>query len=490
MTINRRTTLGLLGATLATTVAPRTFASPAGQGIQWYSSSRLRRWQAISGLTLTPPAANMFDQHVQIALDQPAQPIEGFGGAFSEKGWQALSSLPVLKRNEALAALFGDRGAALNLCRTPIGANDISRGWYSYDETPGDFSLEHFSVANDRETLIPFIKAAQGVRPDLRLWASPWSPPTWMKQGGHYAQAPAWPGQPTNGIRPDQLGKEGHDSFILEDRYLDAYARYFRRYVEAYAKEGIRIGMVMPQNEFNSAQPFPSCCWTPEALARFIPYLGREMEAVGTEVFFGTLERGNADLLGRVMNDPAAARHIKGVGVQWAGKGALEDIKRRFPDLPIWGSEQECGFGDNAWRYARYGFQTIRRYFNAGARAWHYWNFAMPLGGLSGWGWPQNALISVDTARGRFELTNDYWMLRHLSAFVRPGARFIPATSFMGYENQLAFRNPDGSLVIMVENDGAEPVSVGMVAGAHQISPNLPADSFNTIVIPGEMLKG
>ena len=290
-----------------------------------------------------------------------------------------------------------------------------------------------------------------------------------------------------NGIRPDQLGTEGKDSFVQEDRYFDAYARYFRRYVEDYAREGILIGMVMPQNEFNSAQPFPSCCWTPEGLARFIPFLAREMGKVGVEIFFGTLERGNADLLDTVLADPRAAPLLKGVGVQWAGKGALEEIARRHPALPIWGSEQECGFGDNTWHYARYGWTTIRRYFNAGARAWHYWNLAMPLGGLSGWGWPQNALVSVDTRRGRFELTNDYWMLRHLAAFVKPGARLIPNSSFLGYENQLAFRNPDGELVIVVQNEDSTPQSVGLMVGKHQLTPRLPADSFNTIVVPAEL---
>lgn len=486
--IDRRTSLKVTAAGLAVLAAPRAFARAPAPGIRWFSTTQHNRWQPMPGLQPTQPATDMFKQHVQFALDRPAQPIEGFGGAFSEKGWQALSALQPRVRDEALAALFGDGGAAFSLCRTPIGANDISRGWYSYDETAGDFALDHFSIANDRETLIPFIKAAQAVRPDLRLWASPWSPPTWMKRTGHYAQAPAWHGRLSNGIGPDQIGTEGKDSFIQDDRYFDAYARYFRRYVEDYAREGIRIGMVMPQNEFNSAQPFPSCCWTPEGLARFIPFLGREMGKVGVEIFFGTLERGNADMLGKALADPLAAPLLKGVGLQWAGKGALEEIARRYPSLPIWGSEQECGFGDNTWRYARYGWATIRRYFNAGARAWHYWNMAMPLGGLSGWGWPQNALVSVDTRRGRFELTNDYWMLRHLAAFVKPGARVIPNSSFMGFEDQLAFRNPDGELVIVIPNGDSTPQSIGLVIGKHQLTPRLPADSFNTIVVPADLL--
>ena len=106
-----------------------------------------------------------------------------------------------------------------------------------------------------------------------------------------------------NGIRPDQVGHEGEDMFIQEPRYFDAYARYFGRYIDAYRAEGIRVGMVMPQNEFNSAQNFPSCTWTPEGLARFLTISARRCRSRGVEVFFGTLERGDPKMLETVMAD-------------------------------------------------------------------------------------------------------------------------------------------------------------------------------------------
>ena len=101
----------------------------------------------------------------------------------------------------------------------PVGANDFSRDWYSYDETDGDFALEHFTIANDLETLVPFIKAAQKHQPALKLWASPWSPPTWMKTNRHYAMAMPGPWQKgvENGLRPDQVGNEGTDMFVQEE---------------------------------------------------------------------------------------------------------------------------------------------------------------------------------------------------------------------------------------------------------------------------------
>lgn len=491
MTTTRREALTFMGLTAAAVTAPTALAAaPKSGGISWISTTQKSPWQTKPSPVLSSLDANPFGRDLEVKIDTPLQTIAGFGGAFGEKGWEALATLTEKARSAALSALFSQNGAAFNLCRTPLGANDISRKWYSYDETPGDFALRNFSIANDRETLIPYITAARALSPELKLWASPWSPPTWMKTGKHYAQAPAWPGQPDTGIKPDQYGKEGSDSFIQDDRYFEAYARYFRRYVEEYAKEGVPISMVMPQNEFNSAQPFPSCCWTPQGLSRFIPFLGKEMGALGVDIFFGTLERANADLLSKVLADPKAAPFIKGVGVQWAGKGALAEIRRRHPELTIWGSEQECGVGTNDWRYARYSWGVIKQYFQNGASAWHYWNLVMPSGGMSGWGWPQNSLITVDTKSGRFVFNHEYYLMCHLSAFIRKGARRMPTESFFGYENQLAFRNPDGSTVIVIQNDLAQPQLARMKIGERQLNVRLDADSFNTIVIPASSLQG
>jgi glucosylceramidase len=457
-------------------------------GVRWICTTQQQPWQARGGVSIGPISSNLFDMDVGINLDQPQQSIDGFGGAFTEKGWQALQSLAPANRSAALDVLFKPgAGASFNLCRTPIGANDISRGWYSYDETDGDFALDHFSVANDRDTLLPFIRSALSLQPALKVWASPWSPPTWMKTNRHYAMAKAWPGQPSNGLSDDQLGHEGQDSFIQEDRYFEAYARYFRRYVEEYAKQGVRISMVMPQNEFNSAQPFPSCCWTPAGLARFIPFLGREMGQLGVEIFFGTLERGNPDLLTQVLKDPVAGPYIKGVGVQWAGKQAVPVIRDRHPGLTIWQSEQECGTGTNDWHYTRYIWGLMKHYFNNGASAWHYWNLVMPTGGMSGWGWPQNALITVDTKAGTFHLNHDYYLLAHASHFIQPGARRLALASYFGYDNLLAFRNPDGKIIVLLQNDMSESLRMRMVVGKRLVTVNLPADSFNTLELPGEV---
>jgi glucosylceramidase len=363
----------------------------------------------------------------------------------------------------------------------PIGANDFATEAYSYDEMGGDFDLKHFSIDHDRNTLIPFIHAAQRYQPKLRVWASPWTPPSWMKRNRYYAEEMAGPGMKGNGIRPDQIGHEGEDIFIQEPRYFETYARYFGRFIDAYQAEGIRVGMVMPQNEFNSAQSFPSCTWTPEGLARFMHHLGPEMEKRNVDVFFGTDERGNPKLVEAVMADKKAARFIKGIGVQWAGKNALPALAREFPSLPIFQSEQECGDGRNAWSYTGYCWQLMKHYFRSGACGYMYWNISTALGGKSTWGWAQNSLVSVDTAAKTFKYNHDYYLLKHLTHFVDIGARSLEATGTC--DNALAFVNPDGAVVLLLRNELSHEQLVQVQTGDHDLTLELPADSIATLAV-------
>ncbi|HEX9093561.1 MAG TPA: glycoside hydrolase family 30 beta sandwich domain-containing protein [Coriobacteriia bacterium] len=472
---------GLAGASTPVAAGQPPAATPAGD-VQWFATTKTSPWQKLAAETASGGPAD-----VLVQTDTPLQAIEGFGACFNELGWTSLSALSAANRDSVLRELFAPGvGAGFTLCRMPVGANDFSRDWYSYDEVDGDLTLEHFSIANDLETLVPFIKAAQRQLPALKLWASPWSPPTWMKRNRHYAMAMPGPWQKgvENGLRPDQVGREGTDTFVLEDRYLRAYAAYFGRFVDEYRKQGIDVAMVMPQNEFNSAQVFPSCCWTAEGLARFISHLGPEMARRGVAVYFGTMERANEKLVDASLHDPVAAPYVKGVGFQWAGKGAIAGIHRRYPELPLYQTEQECGDGKNDWRYCRYAWTLMRHYLRNGASAYLYWNISLKRGGVSRWGWAQNSLVTVDPEAQTYTYTHEYYLMKHLSAFVRPGARYLETSSWSGYENQLAFANSDGSTVVVIQNDMAEPLPVRIAVGGRVIAPTLPADSFSTLVVP------
>ncbi|MGY4856430.1 glycoside hydrolase family 30 protein [Cryobacterium sp. AP23] len=455
-----------------------------GTPVQWVVTTEASPWQVQDAPEFSAPTG-MPD--VFVKPEQTRQTIEGFGAAFNELGWTALAALTEQQREQILEEMFAPGvGANFTLGRMPIGANDFSRDWYSYDEVDGDFALEHFSIANDLDTLVPFIRAAQRHQPDLSVWASPWSPPTWMKTNGHYAGALPMPGFQSveNGLRPDQVGREGTDMFIQDDRYLAAYAAYFGRFIDEYRALGIPVDMVMPQNEFNSAQVFPSCTWTPDGLARFLRHLGPEMASHGVAVFLGTLERADSALVDGVFADADAARHVTGLGIQWHGKGAVAFLHRDYPDLRIFQTEQECGDGRNDWRYARYAWTLMRQFLGGGASAYLYWNLALERGGVSRWGWSQNSLITVDAASGQFEYTHEYHLLKHVSRFVSPGARLIETLSYTGYENQLAFVNPDGSIVIVMQNDTITEQPVSLLVGERVLAVTLPADSFSTFVIP------
>ena len=484
----------LLGGCIASPVAHAAAGTLAGAqappvasgapGVDWIVTTRTAPWQRAQPQVASGPGMGDIIVQPRAAL----QAVEGFGACFNELGWTSLGLLAAADREAVMRELFASGvGANFTTCRMPIGANDFSRDWYSYDETPGDFDLQQFSIANDLETLVPFIRAARQHQPDLRLWASPWSPPTWMKVNKHYAMAMPAPSRPgmqgaENGLRPDQVGREGVDMFVQDEKYLRAYAAYFGRFIDEYKKLGIPIWMVMPQNEFNSAQVFPSCCWTANGLARFIGHLGPEMEKRGVTVFFGTMERPNEGLVEVALNDSVAGRYIKGIGFQWAGKAAVPYLHRRYPQLAIYQSEQECGDGKNDWRYCRYTWNLMKHYFRNGASAYHYWNISLKKGGISRWGWAQNSLVVVDADAKTYAYTHEYYLMKHLSHFVRPGAHLVEIAGWTGYDNQLAFANPDGSLVVVVQNDMSEPMPMRIAMGGKVVSATLPADSFSTFV--------
>lgn len=410
------------------------------------------------------------------------RPMDGFGGCFNELGWTSLSALNEEDREKVMRELFHpSEGARFTYCRMPIGANDYATEAYSYDETGGDFALKNFNIDHDRATLIPFIHAAMRQQPKLKVWASPWTPPSWMKRNHFYAEAKASAGMRENSIRPDQVGHEGEDMFIQKPEYFKSYAEYFGKFIDAYGAEGIRIGMVMPQNEFNSAQNFPSCTWTPEGLSRFIRVLGPQMEKRNVDVFFGTLERGNAKLLETVMADPEAASHVKGVGVQWAGKNAVGAIHDKFPKLAIFQSEQECGDGKNSWSYTGYCWELMKNYFRHGASGYMYWNISTANGGLSTWGWPQNSLVSVDTSSKTYRFNHDYFLMKHLTHFVDVGAKAVDTTGTC--DDVLAFVNPGGSTAALLRNESSMPKLVQIQVGAKAFAVELAADSISTVKI-------
>ncbi|KGO92271.1 glycoside hydrolase family 30 protein [Flavobacterium subsaxonicum] len=468
---------------------------------EWVATTEASAWKTQNTKALS---ANGTTAGVEIYTDKPLQSIDGFGSCFNELGWTSLSALNEADRTAIMKELYEpNTGANFTIGRMPVGANDFSRDWYSYDEVEGDYQMKSFSIANDRETLIPFIKSATAYNPGLNLWASPWSPPQWMKYNKHYALAkvPSVMEKVDNELQDNQVGKEGTDMFIQTDRNFEAYALYFKRFVESYKAEGITISMVMPQNEFNSAQWYPSCTWTPEGLSNFVSYLGPEMDKLGVKVFFGTLERPKAQLFEDVYNNPKAGKYLKGVGVQWAGKEAVVDIHKTHPDLKIYQSEHECGDGKNNWDYTVYSWDLMKHYLLNGANAYLYWNTSLLKGGVSRWGWRQNSLVTVDADNKTYAWNHEYYLMKHLSHYVKPGATLLQTSSaaavnhrndVLGWwegdlssnaDNLLAFKNPDGTIAVIIYNNSDAEKQISLSVSGKKVTPTLAAKSFNTFLI-------
>jgi glucosylceramidase len=357
----------------------------------------------------------------------------------------------------------------------PIGANAYSESWYSLNETKGDYEMKNFSIERDKECLIPYIKEAEKYSGELNLFASPWSPPTWMKFPEVY----------------------NFGTLIWEEKNLKAYALYFKKFIEEYQKEGIKINQVHIQNEPIADQKFPSCVWSGKQLRDFIKeYIGPlfEENKLDAEIWLGTLNSPYDDygdenwqfgqynnFANTVLSDKDAKRYINGVGYQWGGKHALLQTRIAYPEMKLIQTENECGEGKNSWEYAEYVFNLMWTYFINGVNAYTYWNMVLEEEGISTWGWKQNSLITV-TKDNDVKYNPEYYLMRHFSKYIKQGATMKGLKGdFAG--NALAFENPDGSVVLELLNPFDELQEVTFSVNGEDYSFNIHPHSFNTLVV-------
>jgi glucosylceramidase len=405
------------------------------------------------------------------------QSWDGFGGTFNEAGWKVLSLLSAADRDRAIQLLFGVDGAHFAYGRVPIGASDYANDRYTLDETKGDYTMEKFSIERDKQALIPFIKAALALRSDLHLWASPWTPPTWMKDNG------------------------AMDGGNMKDdaQTLTAHALYLSKFVEEYGKEGVKIEAIHPQNEPGYETRYPSCLWTPELMTKFIrDYLGPTFTTrnVTAQIFLGTMSNADAGkdgtIISTVTGDAGASKFIKGFGLQWNMINSVASLKSR--NVPIVQSEHKCG--NYPWNPAgfpmfdpdkpandyAYGVESwglIRDWVKAGVNVYSAWNMVLDKAGKnldSMRPWPQNALLTIDTAAKTLTVTPAYYVFRHVSQFVDPGAKVVGTAG----GEALAFKNPDGTIVTVLYNSGAAKKSIVSIGGK-LLQFDMPANGWATV---------
>jgi len=407
----------------------------------------------------------------------PLQTLVGFGGAFNEKGWEALGVLSESDREETLYNIFSP-GAGLNLdfCRIPIGANDYAISRYTLDDGAEDPTMVRFTIARDRQSIIPFVKAAQALNPAMRFWASAWTPPPWMKSNNSY----------DGGAMRD------------EPAVYAAHALYLARFVEEYGAEGIPVAAVAVQNEPYIANDYPSCRWEPSQFPTFVrDYLGPTLQQRGlpTTILLGTFnDPANEDHAMAVLDDPAARLFVSALGVQWGGLPIARAARRTVPGLPIWHTETDCGnhywetgFNPdrppNDWAYAVLTWRNIRTYLTGGAELYSLWNLVLDETGMSidaKRPWPQNSPIVVDRATQTVIYTPMYFAVAHFSRYAGAGAALLDGK---GSADVVAFRRPDGRLAVVMVNPESEPRGMRIKVGEKAYYAELPAYAFGTLLI-------
>jgi glucosylceramidase len=409
---------------------------------------------------------------------------EGFGGSFNEMGWSYLSMLSESDRDTALRLLYGADGARFAFGRIPIGASDYAMDRYTLDETADDLSLASFAIDRDLQALIPFIKAAQAVKANIRFWASPWTPPTWMKQG---------PFSSGKVVSPFDGGTIKDD-----DATLQAFAGYLVKFVQGYARQGITVEAISPQNEPGYSGNYPTCGWSSATYRKLVgQYLGPAVATAGlaTKIMLGTFNGSGSDpaIVSSVMGDETARSYVSVLGYQWGMLSKVGSAKSYH--LPIWQTEHKCGnypwatpfnasAAPNDQAYAVESWGLIRDWIKAGVTAYSAWNMVLDTVGVgidTTRVWPQNALLTVDTSAKQLHITPTYYVFRHLSQFVATGAKVVATSG----GDALAFKNPDGSTVVVMYNAGAAKtmtVATAVAAAGKRLQFAMPGNGWATVV--------
>jgi glucosylceramidase len=453
------------------------------QKVKMVSTTETERWvKSKKDIKIIESTA---EADIVVYSDSILQVVDGFGGSFNELGYTALQVLPKEGRKEVMEALFSEDGCDFTMCRLPLGASDYALSYYSSNDVPEDFGMRDFNIDRDRFIMIPYIKQALDIQPNLKLWASPWSPPAWMKVNEHYsARSGDWNGRPQgNRMTPGAEIFNNATGFKMQERYLKAYALYFSKFVQQYKAAGVPLWAIMPQNEVAYAPNWPACTWRPEDMAYFIgKFLGPKFKEdnLSTEIWLGTINAGNPDYVRTILDNKDASKYLSGVGFQWGGSKSIPTITKEYPSYKFMQTENKCGNQENNWSSLQVSWETLVHYTNSGSGSYMYWNMILDETGMSSWGWPQNSMIVIDKNTKEVTYNDEFYLFKHLSHFVKPGDNLLKSSKG---KNHIAYKSKDGSTVILVNNPNKENKTIKIKVGSKTVLAKLKATSINTILV-------
>ena len=447
--------------------------------------------------------------HIRVDLDSERQSILGWGGAFTDSTGENLNNLPKNLSVRLIESYYGRNGLQYNFGRVPIGSTDFSSRLYSYDDSDEpDYNLTQWSLAEeDRRLKIPWIrkamKIARGAGTDIKLFSSPWTPPTWMKTNNDFVR--------------------GH--LIDDDRVYRSYTNYLMKFYDAYEKSGIHFWGATVQNEpIGAFMPyvyfFNSLQYDNEEYIKFITkYLGPALEARGWtkdkfKLMVGDDSLGFVNLqIPAIFRNPEVQKYVSGVAFHWYTSGSLvpydylssmyEDTKDKVEFIMMTeacvGAQSIKKVDLGSWNRGEAYARDIIEDLNRGVSGWIDWNMALNMQG--GPSWAKNLVdspIIVNANANEFYKQPMYYALAHFSRFFRPGSfRVVTevkegAFEFFSKPKVMAAAVVDkktGHLVVNVLNTSREAQKINItVAGSKRLAPGLKsftveAKSLNSIVV-------
>lgn len=394
------------------------------------------------------------DEALTIDTSQHFQKVHGFGAAMTDASAQLLSELPRVRRKSLMAELFGrsNSGLGLSFTRLTVGASDFSTNAYSYDDTPGnapDPELRSFSIARATKHVLPRVREALAINPNLRVMISPWSAPAWMKT--------------THSLIKGQL----------EPQYYPAFANYLAKTVEAFERNGVPVAMLTIQNEPNfEPGDYPGMRVDPPQRAEIIGrHLGPTFKSRGieTQILDWDHNWDHPEMPLGVLADPVASQYISGVAWHCYGGDvpAQSPVHDAHPGKDAWLTE--CSGGEWTPKFADVlAWMTDKLIIGASnnwSRGTLLWNLALDPahGPHSGGCGDCRGVVTIDPATGTITRNVEYYVLGHASRFVLPGAYRIASIKRGDEIEAAAFLNPDGSRVaILHRKSGAGPVMIAI----------------------------
>lgn len=486
----------LIAAASAATGSVASAAAPAPSAHVWITTADGTDKLADLG-TVPFSTASTNVQTVVVDPTQTFQTMTGFGGSITDASASVLYTLPAGQRAQVMADLFSPHGGdGLDYLRQPIGGSDmVAAGPYTYDDLAAgqtDYSMSQFSVAHDEAQILPLLREAERLNPHLRIMASPWSAPAWMKDSGSLLSG----------------------RLIASPQIYRAYALYLLKFVEAYRAQGVDVDAITMQNEPQDRHTttYPGTDMPSWQEAAVIEDLGPMLKAahLHTEIF--AYDHNWTEASGDVGGTPAdetadiddypqqvlatpAAQWISGVAFHcYSGDpSAMTAFHAQYPKLEI--EETECS-GSESSDPANTFSDTLKwhaRNLEIGStRNWSStvvnWDLALNQDGGPHVGGCGTCTGIVTVGPGETVTENaEYYALGQLSRFVQPGAVRIGSTSFgttgwNGEVEDVAFRNPDGQTVLVAHNENDNPQAVAVQEGAWRFTYTLPGDSVATFV--------